>query len=152
MTRDGFAPGRQSFRRAAQASYLGQSSEIDVPLPDGDISGAMIATLFAEQHERIYGFRAPPEEQVELIGSVRHGAWAAGPAAPAGAYSGDGRRGAGDAACVVSRRQLDRNAGRRPCRALHWRPEMAHSSCRSTMPPVWFHAARAHGLTILAMS
>jgi N-methylhydantoinase A len=68
LTRDGFAPGRQSFRRAAQARYLGQSSEIDVPLPNSDISAATIATLFAEQHERIYGFRAPPEEIVELIG------------------------------------------------------------------------------------
>ncbi len=37
-------------------------------MPDGDISPAMIATLFGEQHERIYGFRAPPEEPVELIG------------------------------------------------------------------------------------
>jgi N-methylhydantoinase A len=68
LTRDGFAPDRQSFRRAAQARYLGQSSEIEVPLPDGDVSPAVIATLFGAEHERIYGFRAPPEEQVELIG------------------------------------------------------------------------------------
>ena len=27
-----------------------------------------IAELFAEEHERNYGFRAPPEEPVELIG------------------------------------------------------------------------------------
>jgi N-methylhydantoinase A len=47
---------------------LGQSSEIEVPLPDGDVSPASIATLFGEQHERVYGFRAPPEEPVELIG------------------------------------------------------------------------------------
>jgi N-methylhydantoinase A len=47
---------------------LGQSSEIEVPLPDGKVSPAMIATLFGEQHERIYGFRAPPEEPAELIG------------------------------------------------------------------------------------
>jgi N-methylhydantoinase A len=68
LTRDGFVLSRQSFRRTAQARYAGQSSEIEVPLPDGDISPAMIATLFAEQHEQIYGFRAPPEEPVELIG------------------------------------------------------------------------------------
>jgi len=68
LTRDGFAPNHQSFRRAAQARYLGQSSEIEVPLPDGDVSPATIATLFGDQHERIYGFRAPPEEPVELIG------------------------------------------------------------------------------------
>jgi N-methylhydantoinase A len=68
LTFDGFAPGRQSFRRAAQARYLGQSSEIEVPLPDGDVTPSMIAALFGEQHERTYGFRAPPEEPVELIG------------------------------------------------------------------------------------
>jgi len=68
LTRDGFASDRQSFTRAAQARYLGQSSEIEVPLPDGEVSPARIAALFAEQHERIYGFRAPPEEPVELIG------------------------------------------------------------------------------------
>jgi N-methylhydantoinase A len=68
LTRDGFAPDRQSFRRAAQARYLGQSSEIEVPLPNGDVSPAAIASLFGAEHERIYGFRAPPEEQVELIG------------------------------------------------------------------------------------
>jgi N-methylhydantoinase A len=68
LTRDGFARDRQSFTRAAQARYLGQSSEIEVPLPDGAVSPALIAMLFGEQHERIYGFRAPPEEPVELIG------------------------------------------------------------------------------------
>jgi N-methylhydantoinase A len=68
LTRDGFTPDRQSFSRTAQARYLGQSSEIEVPLPDGDISPAAIAALFGEQHERIYGFRAPREEPVELIG------------------------------------------------------------------------------------
>jgi N-methylhydantoinase A len=68
LARDGFSPDRRLFRRSAQARYLGQSSEIEVPLPDGSVSPALIATLFGEQHERIYGFRAPPEETVELVG------------------------------------------------------------------------------------
>ena len=68
LTHDGFARERQSFRRAAQARYLGQSSEIEVPLPDGAVTPAMIAALFGDEHQRIYGFRAPPEEPVELIG------------------------------------------------------------------------------------
>ena len=68
LARDGFSPDRQTFSRAAQARYLGQSSEIVVPLPDGTIAPADIAALFGEEHERIYGFRAPPEEPVELIG------------------------------------------------------------------------------------
>jgi N-methylhydantoinase A len=68
LARDGFSSDRQSFRRAAQARYLGQSSEIEVPLPDGPVSPAQIAALLADQHEQVYGFRAPPEEPVELIG------------------------------------------------------------------------------------
>ena len=34
LARDGFPPARHSFRRAALARYVGQSSEIEVPLPD----------------------------------------------------------------------------------------------------------------------
>ena len=67
LTEDGFAPSRQTFARAAQARYAGQSSEIEVPLPDDDISPAAIAGLFGARHERIYGFRAPADEPVELI-------------------------------------------------------------------------------------
>ncbi len=39
-----------------------------MPLPDGPVSPAQIAALFGLQHEQVYGFRAPPEEPVELIG------------------------------------------------------------------------------------
>ena len=55
------------FRRAALARYVGQSSEIEVRLPDGD-SCRVFAELFGEEHERNYGFRAPPDEPVELMG------------------------------------------------------------------------------------
>ena len=68
LSRDGFTPARQTFRRAALARYLGQSSEIEVPLPDGDIAPAAIAELFGEQHAKTYGFRAPAQEPVELMG------------------------------------------------------------------------------------
>jgi N-methylhydantoinase A len=68
LARDGFAPERRSFSWAAQARYLGQSSEIEVPLPAAAVTPAQIAALFGAQHERIYGFRAPADEQVELIG------------------------------------------------------------------------------------
>jgi N-methylhydantoinase A len=67
LTRDGFPPTRQQFRLAAQARYVGQSSEIEVRLPDGGFP-ADFAELFGEAHERNYGFRAPPDEPVELIG------------------------------------------------------------------------------------
>jgi N-methylhydantoinase A len=65
---DGFPAARQSFRRAASARYLGQSSEIEVPLPPGPVTATSIAEAFGAEHERTYGFRAPPSEPVELIG------------------------------------------------------------------------------------
>jgi N-methylhydantoinase A len=67
LERDGFPPERRVFRRAALARYVGQSSEIEVPVPEGDFL-SRLAQLFAEEHERNYGFRAPPEEPVELMG------------------------------------------------------------------------------------
>ena len=65
---DGFAPDRQRFQRAAAARYAGQSSEIEVALPDGAITPATIAARFADEHEKTYGFRAPAGEPVELVG------------------------------------------------------------------------------------
>ncbi len=68
LQQDGFPIGRQIFQRAAFARYTGQSSEIEVALPDIDISPGLIAALFAAEHERTYGFRAPDTEPVELMG------------------------------------------------------------------------------------
>ncbi|HEY0184204.1 MAG TPA: hydantoinase/oxoprolinase family protein [Rhodopila sp.] len=68
LTSDGFAPARQVFQRAASARYAGQSSEIEVALPEGTVAPATIATLFGDEHEKTYGFRAPAGEPVELIG------------------------------------------------------------------------------------
>jgi len=68
LARDGFAAERQVFQRAAFARYVGQSSEIEMALPEGAITPAGIAALFADEHERTYGFRAPAGEAVELIG------------------------------------------------------------------------------------
>ncbi len=68
LERDGFPPERRVFRRAALARYVGQSSEIEVRLPDDGEFLADFAELFGAEHERNYGFRAPPEEPVELMG------------------------------------------------------------------------------------
>ncbi|MBS0642993.1 MAG: hydantoinase/oxoprolinase family protein [Proteobacteria bacterium] len=68
LQRDGFPPERQVFQRAASARYAGQSSEIEVALPDGIVAPNQIADLFAAEHERTYGFRAPANEPVELMG------------------------------------------------------------------------------------
>ncbi len=70
LAHDGFPPDRQSFRRAVLARYVGQSSEIEVPLPEG-AAACVLADLperFGAEHERTYGFRAPPSEPVELVG------------------------------------------------------------------------------------
>jgi N-methylhydantoinase A len=67
LARDGFPADRREFRHAALARYVGQSSEIEVPLPDGDFP-ASFADRFGDAHERNYGFRAPPDEPVELVG------------------------------------------------------------------------------------
>ena len=67
---DDFPPNRQSVRRMAFLRYLGQSSEIEVALPDGDAALFVpdLPELFAAEHARVYGFRAPPDELVELMG------------------------------------------------------------------------------------
>ena len=67
---EGFPPDRRAFRRSALARYLGQSSEISVPLPAGDATAWLdtLAEHFALAHEQLYGFRAGPGEAVELMG------------------------------------------------------------------------------------
>ena len=67
LSRDGFPPARQQARRAALARYVGQSSEIEVPLT-GAVTPAAIAEAFGVEHQRTYGFRAPASEPVELTG------------------------------------------------------------------------------------
>jgi N-methylhydantoinase A len=67
LARDGFPPERRTFRRAALARYVGQSSEIEVRVPDGAFL-PRLAELFGAEHERNYGFRAPQDEPVELMG------------------------------------------------------------------------------------
>ena len=70
LASEGFPPDRRAFRRSALARYLGQSSEISVPLPAGDATAWLdtLAEHFALAHEQLYGFRAGPGEAVELMG------------------------------------------------------------------------------------
>jgi N-methylhydantoinase A len=70
LARDGFAGSHRAFRRLALARYIGQSSELTVTLPEDDARSLLAALpeLFATEHERTYGFRAPPEEPVEIVG------------------------------------------------------------------------------------
>ncbi len=69
LAEGGFPPTRHVFRRAAMARYVGQSSEIAVALPSGSAADILrdLPGLFAAEHERTYGFRAPDKEPVELV-------------------------------------------------------------------------------------
>ncbi len=69
LVEDGFPRDGQVFHRAAMARYLGQSSEIAVALPAGTAADLLrsLPELFGAEHARTYGFRAPPEEPVELV-------------------------------------------------------------------------------------
>jgi len=70
LAADGFPPARRLIRRSASARYVGQSTELAVELPEGDAAAVLAALpgLFAEEHARVYGFRAPADEPVELVG------------------------------------------------------------------------------------
>ncbi len=67
---EGFAGDRASVTRSAAMHYVGQSFELVVPVPDGPIDEALARRLeeaFGEEHERVYGHRAGPDEPVELV-------------------------------------------------------------------------------------
>ncbi|MBI3447686.1 MAG: hydantoinase/oxoprolinase family protein, partial [Acidobacteria bacterium] len=67
---EGFTGDRARVRRFADLRYHGQSFELTVPLPAGDLGPEAIAALeqaFGREHERVYGHRAGPDEPVELV-------------------------------------------------------------------------------------
>jgi N-methylhydantoinase A len=75
MVRDGLEPGDVVCRRSADMRYVGQSYELDVPLPAPvDASALRAATAaFHEAHERVYG-HANRDAPVELVNlRVVHG-------------------------------------------------------------------------------
>jgi len=69
LAAEGFPPARRAFAATAELRYVGQSSELPVPLPDGLAAELLAAlpALFAAAHERAYGYRAGPEEPVEIV-------------------------------------------------------------------------------------
>jgi N-methylhydantoinase A len=70
LEREGFPPGRRALHATAMARYVGQSSELAVTLPTPNAARviAELPAAFAAEHERHFGFRAPPDEPVEMIG------------------------------------------------------------------------------------
>ena len=70
LASEGFTGANARLRRSAALHYKGQSYELTVPVPDGPIDARMAKHLeqaFAEEHERMYGHRAGPDEPVELV-------------------------------------------------------------------------------------
>ena len=70
LARDGFPAGRQTLRRTASLHYKGQTFELTVAAPDGEIDAAALAALaenFHREHETVYGHRASDDEPVELV-------------------------------------------------------------------------------------
>ena len=65
-----FIGDRASVTRSAAMHYVGQSFELVVPVPDGPVNESLARRLeeaFGEEHERVYGHRAGPDEPVELV-------------------------------------------------------------------------------------
>ncbi|MEF8859856.1 MAG: hydantoinase/oxoprolinase family protein [Halolamina sp.] len=66
---EGIAPERRRFERTADLRYVGQSFDVSVPVPDGEVDAETLDTVehrFHERHEKRYG-HADPEEPVELV-------------------------------------------------------------------------------------
>jgi N-methylhydantoinase A len=70
LAQDGFQPQSRQAGITAMARYIGQSSEIAVPLVPGTAAQILeqLPEAFGVEHQRLYGFRAPAGEPVELTG------------------------------------------------------------------------------------
>ncbi|CUR60831.1 N-methylhydantoinase A/acetone carboxylase, beta subunit [metagenome] len=72
LAAEGFLPSQQRFQRTADLRYYGQAFEVRVPMPDGELTQALVdevADAFHEQHRMLYGydFRHDSGQQVEWV-------------------------------------------------------------------------------------
>ena len=70
LTTEGFTGGGARLRRSASLHYHGQSYELSVAIPEGNIDQKMVEYLeeaFGQEHEKTYGHRAGADEPVELV-------------------------------------------------------------------------------------
>ena len=68
LSTDGFDVSRQHLQRSANLHYQGQTFELSVNVPPGEVDLMALVEAFGDEHERTYGHRAGPEEPVELAG------------------------------------------------------------------------------------
>ncbi len=69
LSRDGVASERITFRRLVEVRYVGQSYELAVPIPGGELADGRVSAAietFHSEHRRAYGFAAP-EEPTEIV-------------------------------------------------------------------------------------
>src|SRR6185295_11233150 len=69
MRRDGVAPAAVRVSRIAELRYVGQSYELQIPLPDGPVGSATLAACaerFHAAHAAIYG-QSDPDGAVEMV-------------------------------------------------------------------------------------
>jgi N-methylhydantoinase A len=69
---EGFARDDQRMQRTADLRYVGQAFEVRVPVPDGELDDAALATVadaFHAAHHQLYGydFRTDPRQAVEWV-------------------------------------------------------------------------------------
>src|SRR5262245_59820736 len=72
LAKEGFAPEQHVFARTADLRYFGQAFEVRVPVPEGDLDAAALASVadaFHAEHRALYGydFAGDPSQQVEWV-------------------------------------------------------------------------------------
>ncbi|MFC5973046.1 hydantoinase/oxoprolinase family protein [Halomarina salina] len=69
LDEEGLVPERMRFERSLDLRYAGQSFELQVPVPEGDVDAATLETVverFHDRHRQRYG-HAYTDEPVELV-------------------------------------------------------------------------------------
>lgn len=67
FAREGVAPEKRRMERALDLRYVGQSHELTVPMPGGEVRDADLAALtdrFRDEHMRVYGYASDGAIQV----------------------------------------------------------------------------------------
>jgi N-methylhydantoinase A len=72
LAKEGFAPEQHVFQRTADLRYFGQAFEVRVPVPEGDLDSAALASVadeFHAEHRALYGydFSGDDSQQVEWV-------------------------------------------------------------------------------------
>ena len=70
LEKDGIAKDEIIFLRQADVRYAGQSMEVRVNLPGGDLGGSIVADIaesFHAAHERIFGYCYRGDQKIELV-------------------------------------------------------------------------------------